>query len=435
MLRGSPPAARTLLSSLLDDFVQIYLKGPRQRSEAWLQAKRGCVGGSELATLLGCNKYSNPVQMLMDKSVPRSARAGGGTPCYWGILFEGICEILTELDLGTKVVGSDIHIPAGAACPYHANSPDGYCLVDLYRYEADGRPLPAVEPQWQLWCEGDGPEEGRPYKTRTAIVLLEFKSPYRRRPNGQVPANYVPQVLSGLGLSPPADFGLYVDMLYKICRLGDLGLTPEYNQEYHNDWKPVETLPFAWGRMAVYGADGTSCVAEMGATDPGDIAKRILRQAAQHGSTDPIDFGCLPAWLFNQTLEHVNNGLLLTRYVEVTLAQGPQRKEEETPPAGYTLLGYIPWKCMEAHYIPVKRDAGFLDRCRPLVSEFIERLNVLHEAALGQERNLLLENARDHYQPRRKKTAARASSGPSKDELEFFAEMAMLRLDACRDDA
>jgi hypothetical protein len=63
--------------------------------------------------------------------------------------------------------------------------------------------------------------------------LLEFKCPLSRRPDGGVPKQYLPQLWSGLAVSPVAHAGLFVDVVFRKCALADLGPGPEYDREYH----------------------------------------------------------------------------------------------------------------------------------------------------------------------------------------------------------
>src|SRR3990167_11032995 len=178
----------------LDDLIKLFVQlhaGMKQRDSSWYTAIGTTVGGSELAAIMGINPYSSFLDVVDTKiSILDCGNGnwnGGNEACWWGVLFEDIIGVYTEINLGSPLHGDEICVQAIAG---HRNSPDGY-IVGKFYLEND---------EFHLWTTDMDPL----IETFQMIVLLEFKCPLTRKPNGSIPKHYVPQVLSGLAVSPIA---------------------------------------------------------------------------------------------------------------------------------------------------------------------------------------------------------------------------------------
>ena len=59
--------------------------------EDWLQLRRTSIGGSDVATILGFNKYKSPYQLWLDKTGQIEIDASDPSEAaYWGNVFEKI---------------------------------------------------------------------------------------------------------------------------------------------------------------------------------------------------------------------------------------------------------------------------------------------------------------------------------------------------------
>jgi hypothetical protein len=378
------------LDALLRDFVRVY-DGMRQRDARWYEIMGTTVGGSELAAIMGLNPYSNFFDVVRGKL---AALAGGSTwtggeACWWGTLFEDVIGAYVEADLGSPVRGGDICIQEVAG---HRNSPDGYAVARVYR-GGDGRP--------HLWTSDMSPD----VPTAARIALLEFKCPLSRKPPGTVPRHNVPQVWSGLAVSPVAHFGIFVDAVFRKCGILDLGDTPDYDVGYHRYDRGAWANPVAWGLIGVYAPrlDAPRRVRlgwrrdEWAAGDPdadgpdADAAQAAwqihsayfgLRLANQDATRDVADLGDMDARLFNRTLGLIDR----KRFPAVRLApcfadgrgaalhtgRAIGRAIEDLrrgAPADHWLLGVLPWKLFEVNYVPVDRRPGFLGEVLPLIED------------------------------------------------------------------
>ena len=111
-------------------------------------------------------------------------------------------------------------------------------------------------------------------------MLLEYKAPYQRQPNGRIPRYYKPQIWMGLDLSPIASLGLYVEIVYRICTLEQLGPTPGYNMSYQGDTNHRLTTPVAWVCMVVLGEKSVPTLVDYGAASTDTLYTTMKRIAS-----------------------------------------------------------------------------------------------------------------------------------------------------------
>ena len=395
--------------SLLARFVEIWAGRPMQRTAGWYAGRSSTVGGSELAALLGMNPYSRPEDIVVSKA--GFSKFTGNTPCRWGTMFEPAIEAFVALDTGSPVYGSDISVPApGPLRGKHANSPDGYCVAEFYR---DGVDCDGV-PQWRLATTDSvsaGLAAGRP--SVRVPVLLEFKCPYRRIPDGAVPKQYIPQLWSGLAVAPIAQYAMFVDAVFRTCAFSDLGPSPAFNLAYHGGG--VGAAPCAWGFTAVYAprldGGGLRPAAPDGPAAPDDpddpdgldgldgghgrpnpayeawlMSCTVFGgpptppSGAAHYAPEPIDFGECGAATIDSALFHIDTGGFQTTHVGPSTPDGRgaalcsagekyaalAAAQAAAPPGAY-LLGVIPWKLLKVDYVFVPPRRGFLAEVEPLI--------------------------------------------------------------------
>lgn len=402
------------LDCLAARFVALHAGAPRQRSAEWLARKSTMIGGSEVAALMGMNPYATFEAVVAAKA--GLSAFGGGVACWWGTLFESAIERFVEVDCGTRLVGTDISVPAPPGPPdlraLHANSPDGYGVVSAYGSE----PLRLLATDRASRAAAEG------LPVERFIALFEFKCPYRRRPTGAVPRHYRPQLWSGLALSPVARRGVFVDAAFRKCALWALGGEPGFDREYHRDPAGAYAdCPVAWGLTAVYAprldapraraptaAKTDSPAAGPPAPDAAYEAWLLYAryfgakpespaEAARAGrpfAPDPVDFGdCAPP-VFDAMMALVDRGAFRTAHCGPCFPDGRGAplgsgravgaavdRLAAAPPEHCYLLGVIPWKVCEVVYALVERRAGFLAELAPLAAECLAQAARVRAAA------------------------------------------------------
>jgi YqaJ-like viral recombinase domain len=408
--RAEAPAGDLIaeLDDLIARFVQLHAGKWTQRGEGWYREMGTTVGGSELAAIMEMNPYSSFSDVVMSKiaSLKGSSTFSGGEACWWGVLFEDVIAACVEVDLGGKIRGDEICIQE---YPGHRNSPDGYIVARFWRMPADD----GSKPLWEILTTDAAPPDGA--EVVPQIVLLEFKCPVSRKPSTTIPPQYKPQMWSGLMVSPIAGRGIFVDAVFRKCDLPALGDTPDYDHRYHyqDDKKrfgPKKTAapagdpnweaPVAWGLIAFYAplasapehvrrgwrgparvpsdpdpdlpdADGAAAAAEI----------QRLYFGTSLDTAECADLGDMEPRLFGRTLGLFDRGIFRVNRAPPCFADGrgsdlrtgrgiraQMRDFRRDAPAGFWLLGVLPWKLFEVTYVPVERRPGFDKVALPLIA-------------------------------------------------------------------
>ena len=238
-------------------------------------------------------------------------------PCLWGNLFEPIIREYVAVVLETQIFGHDI------------------CIVDgQFRYSPDGLGIITHE---------NGCME---------IVLFEFKCPYSRIPQGDVPKQYEPQLWAGLAATGIAKCGLYVDAVFRKCRESQLGNTLEYDKQYHWRDRSLYENPIAWGLINVYSRD-------------------------RDDNREYVDFGDANGEVFDQMLRDVGKGELVTSLVYLQF-QNKNRKVGIIKMQNHddvSLIGCIPFKIMRVCSKKVESVPNFKERIVSNIAAFFEKVN------------------------------------------------------------
>ena len=422
-------ATAARLDTALSKFVK-YHSGMRQRDASWYTSMGRTVGGSEVAAIIGCNPYSTIHDVIASKvALLRGVDnwSGGGPACWWGILFEDVIAAYTEIVLGGTVRGDEICVQR---FPGHRNSPDGYIVARSARNAAIAAHAPCE------FCAGlrnefcADPSDGAEYTLWTTdmcptlaelprIFLLEFKCPLSRLPTRAVPAQYRPQIWSGLAVSPIAHAGLFVDAVFRKCALSALGPSPVYDTSYNMTSRSKPALVYksadAWGLIGLYApratapawvlrgkkqpaqaSDAVDSLLDGGAVDGATVASR-LRAAYLDAGFHPVEFargGAGPASgpapvldlggcesrTFDSALNMFNSrhfychrlapclsdGRGLDLHSEAAIAAALETLVSEAP-THYELLGVLPWKLFHVVMEPVARKAKFMAEVLPII--------------------------------------------------------------------
>ena len=353
------------LNIVIDGFVEQY-KGLKQRDANWYKLMAVTIGGSELASLMSISdneefrRLKNPYNSFMDVVKNKLAISrgenpwtGGGEACWWGILFEDVIMSVVEIELGNKVKGDDICVQIIEG---HRNSPDGYIVAQLVNSSSNSIKLYTTN----MNITDDE------YLT-SAIALLEFKCPLSRKPDGNIPKHYIPQLWSGLAVSNIASFGIFVDSVFRKCSIDVLGNNTFYDRSYHfrdypkgisfeekNKLPSIWELPIAWGIIAVYAP----------------MLGGILAPA--------LDLGKINFTNFNAILEQIDlKNYKVNRSIpwfadgrgNINSINEIQKQMQEQCPDNYYIIGYLPWKLFYVSYIPIQRRINFLNDIKPLIDQ------------------------------------------------------------------
>jgi len=310
------------LNRIIERFIKQW-NSLKQKSDEWYKQMGKTIGGSEIASLFGENEYKSYDEMVTSKAklLLGIKEEISNAPCSWGTIFEPVIAMIVELDCDTTVYANGEDGISITKYRGHRTSPDGYCVMGFNLFDNGNLVVnsstSSKEPDFY------------------SIVLLEFKCPFGRFPNGTIPHHYLPQVLSGLAVSPIASFGVYVDGAFKVDSLDDL--------------LSVEAI--AYGIIGVYGDKPSKYI-----TDYGTLSTRTFN--------DEI----VSIVQKKRKLIHLTPHMTIH---EDDIKQG-LRNDVNTLKQHDNLIGFIPWRLIFITYVPVQRCEEFIDKLQPVLDVFHE---------------------------------------------------------------
>lgn len=370
------------LEDICNYFVDNY-QGFAQRSEEWHKTINITVGGSEVAKLMGTSAESKAYTLAKEKlaALMGAPRWAGVPACWWGSLFEDALALVVGEDLGGTVVGDNICIQA---VPGHRNSPDGYIVAAV---ENKTKVLRARDVKHILESDSSS-------KLDYEILLLEFKCPISRYPvENEVPSQYIPQLLSGLAVSPDASRGLFVDAVFCKCAFADfddvnmevqstevqstevqsINMSMKHDTDYHKCFHDCQHIcrsdtPYAWGVVKLYTVPDT--------TNSISLLNCDLKSIKYLPNSNIIDLGAANTAIFNKALQDISEKRLVAVHCRPTIAGNITKIEDIVD---YTselvssdtseLVAIIPWKLAPPVYCIVNRQEGFLESLQPLITK------------------------------------------------------------------
>ena len=103
-----------------------------------------------------------------------------------------------------------------------------------------------------------------------------------------------------LDLSPIVNFGLYVEVAYRLCNLNTTRTYTDSNRSYQKDPNHGWLSAMAWGRIVVL--EDNDKGTDDGASSPSPVIR-------------PIDFGAAPNDVIYAIMEAMANGTCRVKYI------------------------------------------------------------------------------------------------------------------------
>ena len=195
-----------------------------QRSNEWLEQRKYIIGASEVATIMGLNQYKTIKDLAHSKSIKNTF--SGNFYTRWGCVLECVIENLTARIFDViiyesgSIPGIVSHVTGR---PIQATSPDGLSVIS-------GKKLLELINNSSLFNEDVDVKPDENY-----ITLFEFKVPAIRRPKGEIPKNYKPQVMTGM-CTCNTDIGIFGDCLIRMSPISSFNWGLEYNGNINNPY-------------------------------------------------------------------------------------------------------------------------------------------------------------------------------------------------------
>jgi len=343
------------------------LNGIKQHTPAWLNEKISTIGGASLAKLQGIDRYGS-LHSLISEKVGLTTFQSRIAP-QWGNLFEDVIKRIVEHDHDCIVYGEDLYVTGPPDMPGLAYSPDGLCVLEVAGYDVvdNGDEITATE-----------------YK-KLATVLLEFKCPYSRIPNGNIPANYMPQVKMGLDLLEIADEGLFIEGVFRRCSWEQLGLNEKYDKTLVA--RKSGKLPIAFGIIGFYAnADAHVQIALKFADKWTEMMQLYQEEFTEPGIAPDYmsnDLGSASVNLFTQIMDFYDKQVVQIYYADIVYAAdadhtgrldasvGNLSAALQLCPPGTINLGFLPWKLFRIDYCRVCKQPGYMLQWMPKIKEVL----------------------------------------------------------------
>lgn len=408
-----------LLKKVLRDWVRDKeANGVVQHSAQWHKDKVFTIGGSSIATIQGFNPYSS-IYKLIGEKVGLFKFISDIKP-QWGNLFEDVIKRVVEYDKNCEVLGEDLFVVGDDENTSY--SPDGLAVMAV----EDNQMV-----EEETFVESPTGLQKRiemvPVNTvRDEIVLVEFKCPQTRIPNGSPPKNYASQVKMGLDLLKLPSVGMLIEGVFRRCTWDQLGNNPAYDRTLVP--RSSGKLPIAYGVIGFYYSEEDFqrlLSIDDGNITPGELirARESLFASYQNhyveygdGSNDYLvnDIGDSPVELFVELMHAYDKGIISPWYGQIVFAKQPSvgvaarvddmdKIDEDidafgnfTRSRGCINLGVLPWKLFRLDYHVIRKDDGYLKPWLPKIAEVIKVVReCLDPANVNQKYNILTSYIKD----------------------------------------
>ena len=367
--------------NILKSFINKYENLPKQGTKEWLQNRTYRIGGSEISTVLGKNPYQK-VKALLNTHTGLSSFKGFFAT-YWGTVFEDMVRNHVNLILNCNIeetgsIPHDTH-------EHFAYSPDGISVVHTQTLKN------LLDSHNKEICETIVENE-------YSIILFEFKCPHTRVPTGNVPIYYVDQPRLGMKIIDICEMAVFIEAVYKICSLDDIGYNNIYNYNYHKDKSTVTNNPISCGVVIFYykNIDKNTITdtieqdiqknltqlikdikrfsynkkkyLDIGNINNSYVINKVLEMRANNSNLLHMDETIVDSYNFNED-DNMNsfNEMMLTYKINNSVSEKIKILES----TNHNILGILPYKLFNLVINPIKKDHGFIN------DELVNRVNLL----------------------------------------------------------
>ncbi|VVB71022.1 Uncharacterised protein [uncultured archaeon] len=352
------------LNKIIDDFVNLYNNGMAQRDEKWMKLIQITFGGSEIASIQGDNHWCPKIN-LVGMKCGIVQRDNPNLNTTWGQFFEDVSAIFINQYFLTEVKGDEMCITVHDG---HSNSPDGIIVIHRYKDEK-GR--------WELLTKDTEIDDET--QIIHEIAMLEFKNPpIRKLSIKQVPHHYFGQIQSGLSTVEIADFALFVDSTFCICKLDQLKYNDKFNHDLHHYAVHRDIIgksPISIGFSIVYAKDKVKIKGELENVSVDGV---ILQDIGSLNDTEGLPIVDLISKVQSKAVDVIHSKHYFTGEME-------NKKDEIRDvigqvPVGHHPIAIVPWKLFDCNIIPVERDREFITQMFKDIDETIADIRKIKDA-------------------------------------------------------
>lgn len=457
----------TRLSKLnkIDEVIKMYNNSPKQGSDEWFKLKygtdkkknMGSIGGSEISIIAGDNKYCNINKFIKQRS--------GIDDIYidnkytrWGIVFEPQIQKLVEIFMSCKIKNTG---SVQGAVPHHRYSPDGLATIDLLCYPFKETNLSEEQ---NIIINPVKKDENEQISYQPFNVLLEYKCPLSRIPQGYIPKEYLPQILSGLcDLVNLCDIriALFVNASFRKCSYKDWKYNSIYDEDYHASDKAEYNKdiikkeyikPIALGGIFIYISFENYIYEPLGDTNYEKNIRRFIFNRGLQGSEKLLDFGSCEERYFNIVMKMLKNNEVEAYYInpriypdelkKIKLLETQQKYNIKTQKfkrskqirkfktwcnkQNYIPIGYIPWKLFKCDMLLQNINPTYLDKHKDKIIEVIKIINEIKYIKDPEEKERRFNDLTDNLATTNGKIVKKRKSNKKKISLKIINKFANL---------
>lgn len=348
--------------------IELSSTGPVQGSEEWhnirgvdTDRKRGRIGGSEIAALIGENPYKNAKALMEVKLGHRKDKMADRLHCWFGLLFEEVAVKLFEQRYKTTIMCKNISL-IDSKLPYSIFSPDGLCAI----------PLCSITGKVLMNFIDVNHDAKRDY----VPVLIEIKCPLSRdlTRNANVPAYYVPQLQKGMYCIDEVHASIFIDNCFRLCAYEDLHVPHAYNATLHRLDRAIDAdrEEINYGCILFYGSlpngvdtryikrvkisnGAVETYNDVDGSESFDSDSDADADANDTNCTYTYDFGASSYTTVLNLLKELRSNIYTVEYMDpddIDIHPDPDK----------SLIGIMCWKLFESTYTLVHKDETMINR-------------------------------------------------------------------------
>ena len=322
-------------------FCETHADKPKQGTKKWKEERNNTnkevtVGGSEMSTVLGENKYNNIDKLIQTKL--GLLTFSGNDATRWGNFFEPVGQLLIEklFDCVLYETGS---LPG--SIPNTSYSPDGFSVIYAEKIQ-------------KLIIEKNIEQHTLPFD-KAGTILFEIKSPYSRIPTNYIPDEYKAQPQSGLAYFKFIDIAYFINIVFRACTLKQFTGLGFVNTTTQQKIMITEDLAVSYkGIIGIYSESRDSTISYdeniIDLVESGEFSKIIYFVSIGRFGVVYFDI--------DEDLE-----LSISKYKKICIDNS------------FNMVGIIPYKILKTVIIPVYRDIGFIDAIKEPIRKFVNIYN------------------------------------------------------------
>ena len=322
-------------------FCETHADKPKQGTKKWKEERNNTnkevtVGGSEMSTVLGENKYNNIDKLIQTKL--GLLTFSGNDATRWGNFFEPVGQLLIEklFDCVLYETGS---LPG--SIPNTSYSPDGFSVIYAEKIQ-------------KLIIEKNIEQHTLPFD-KAGTILFEIKSPYSRIPTNYIPDEYKAQPQSGLAYFKFIDIAYFINIVFRACTLKQFTGLGFVNTTTQQKIMITEDLAVSYkGIIGIYSESRDSTISYddniIDLVESGEFSKIIYFVSIGRFGVVYFDI--------DEDLE-----LSISKYKKICIDNS------------FNMVGIIPYKILKTVIIPVYRDIGFIDAIKEPIRKFVNLYN------------------------------------------------------------